>query len=149
MGATAAPGNLEQLRAWDGGEGDHWTEHEDRYNAASQRFDPHLFAAANVAVSERILDFGCGCGLSTRQAARLTQTGAVLGVDLSRRMVERARRRAGEEGLDNVRFEQADVQTRRFQPDTYEVAISRFGSMFFADPVAAFRNVYAALAPGG
>lgn len=149
MNAATAPGNLEQLRAWDGGEGEHWTEHEDRYNAASQRFDPHLFAAARVMAGERVLDLGCGCGRSTRQAARLTRTGAVLGLDLSRRMIERARRRAGEEGLDNVRFEQADAQTRRFQPDAYEVAISRFGCMFFADPVTAFRNVCAALAPDG
>jgi SAM-dependent methyltransferase len=149
VSATTAPGNLEQFRAWDGGEGEHWTEHEDRYNAAAQRFDPHLFAAANVVTGERVLDFGCGCGLSTRQAAHLTPTGAVLGVDLSRRMIERARRRADEEGLDNVRFEQADAQTHRFQPDTYELAISRFGCMFFADPIAAFRNVCTALTPGG
>ncbi len=146
MSTTPAPGNLDQLRAWDG---DHWTEQEERHNAASRRFDPHLFAAATVAVGERVLDFGCGCGLSTRQAARLTRTGAVLGVDLSRRMIERARVRADEEGLGNVRFEQADAQTHLFEPGSFEVAISRFGSMFFADPVAAFRNVRAALAAAG
>jgi ubiquinone/menaquinone biosynthesis C-methylase UbiE len=149
MTITSAPGNLDQARAWDGDEGDHWTVQEQRYNAASRRFDPYLFTAASLASGERVLDIGCGCGVSTRQAARMTETGAVLGVDLSRRMIQRARERAREEGLDNVTFEQADAQTHRFQHDAYDVVISRFGSMFFADPVTAFRNVHPALSTGG
>jgi SAM-dependent methyltransferase len=71
-----------------------------------------------------------------------------LGVDLSARMLERARERSAAEGIANVRFVQADAQVHPFD-DTFDVAISSFGAMFFADPVAAFGNIGGALRPGG
>ncbi len=83
----------------------------------------------------------------TREAARTART--VLGIDLSSEMLAYARRRASVEGLTNIRFKQADAQVHPFDPDSFDIAISRQGAMFFADPVAAFANVGRALRRGG
>ncbi|HET9052516.1 MAG TPA: class I SAM-dependent methyltransferase, partial [Candidatus Dormibacteraeota bacterium] len=149
MSSARPVANVDMARIWDGDEGDGWTEDEERYNAAAARFDAPLFDAAAIAAADAVLDLGCGCGATTREAARRAHAGNALGVDLSARMVERAAERARAEGLDNVRFEQADAQVHRFAPESVDVAISRFGAMFFADPLAAFTNLAAALRPGG
>jgi SAM-dependent methyltransferase len=73
--------------------------------------------------------------------------GSVLGVDLSGPMLSIAR--AAAEGLGNVELVQADAQVYEFEPGSFDAAVSRMGCMFFADPVAAFRNIRAALRPGG
>jgi ubiquinone/menaquinone biosynthesis C-methylase UbiE len=108
-----------------------------------------LRAAAGIRTGERVLDVGCGAGQTTREAARAAAPGAVLGVDLSAQALERARQRTAAEGLRNVTYEQADAQVHRFEPEGFDVAISRFGVMFFADPDAAFANIARALRPGG
>src|SRR5262245_52517412 len=109
---------------------------------------PHnerLRAAAAVQPGERVLDVGCGAGQTTLEAAHVA--GHVLGVDVSERMLERARRRAA--GAANVEFVLADAQVHAFEQGSFDVAISRCGLMFFADPVAAFANIRRALRPGG
>lgn len=141
--------NVEQTRAWDGVEGDIWTENEQWYNAASRHITPRLIAGAAIEPEDRVLDIGCGTGESTREAARTASSGSAFGIDLSSRMIDRARERAVEEGLANVRFERGDAQVYRFDPSTFDVAISRFGSMFFDDPIRAFTNVGDALKPRG
>ncbi len=141
--------NVEQTRAWDGVEGDLWTENEEWYNAAARYITPQLFAGAAIRPADRVLDIGCGTGATTRAAARIASSGSAFGIDLSSRMIERARERAAEEGLANVRFERGDAQVYRFDPSTFDVVISRFGSMFFDDPVQAFTNVCGALKPRG
>lgn len=146
MTESTAP-NSEQRRAWDGPEGDTWTDNEDVYNEAVGRHTRRLLDGAALAAGERILDVGCGCGETTRLAGR--NTGAALGIDLSSRMIARARERAAAEGLANVRFEQGDAQVHPFEPDAHDVAISRCGTMFFDDPVAAFANIATAIEPGG
>lgn len=133
--------NAEQAAAW-AGEADYWARHDERYNAAVRPHGARLLAAAAIDTGDRVLDLGCGCGDSTRQAARrATPDGEALGVDLSARMLERARQRTIEEGLTNVAFEQADAQVHPFDPERFDVALSRFGATFFGDPVAAFTNV--------
>ena len=141
--------NVEEAEDWDGAAGDHWTEHEARYNAGVRRHGRRLLAAARPAAADRVLDIGCGTGESTRDAARLAAAGRALGVDLSARMIARARERARAEGLANATFEQGDAQVYPFEAQGFDVALSRFGAMFFADPVAAFRNIGRALRPGG
>ena len=141
--------NVEQAEEWDGREGDHWVQHADRYDALSQRITPHLLDAGAVGAADRVLDVGCGCGLTSRAAAHAASAGSVLGVDLSAAMLQEAERRARAEGLTNVRFEQGDVQVHAFSPAAFDLAISRFGVMFFEDPVAAFANVASAIRPGG
>jgi len=107
-------------------------------------------AAAAIAPGEAVLDIGCGNGLTSRDAARAAGPGGeVLGVDLSGPMLARAEQSAKDEGLGTIRFEQADAQVHPFEAGAFDVAISRFGVMFFADPVAAFTNIASALRPGG
>jgi SAM-dependent methyltransferase len=141
--------NVEQARAWNGEEGDRWTEREARYNAACRRHSVRLLRAARIGSSDQVLDIGCGCGESTRDAAREARSGWVLGVDLSARMLARARERSLAEGVLNTRFELADAQVHPFEAQAFDLAISRFGAMFFEDSLAAFRNVGRSLRPGG
>ena len=140
--------NVEMAKAW-AEEGERWAEQAERYDATVRRHGLRLLEAARIAADDRVLDIGCGCGETTRDAARRAVSGLALGVDLSARMVERARERARGEGLTNVRFEQADAQVYPFEREGFDLAISRFGGMFFADPVAAFGNIGRALRPGG
>ncbi len=141
------PANTAQLGAWDGAQGAYWAAKADRFDRAVARYDPAFLAAADLHPGDRVLDVGCGTGRTTRDAARIT--GSALGVDLSSAMLEVARQRAADEGLTGVRFEQADAQVAAFPPAGFDVAISRTGAMFFADPVAALANVGRALVPGG
>ncbi|WP_328473019.1 class I SAM-dependent methyltransferase [Actinoplanes sp. NBC_00393] len=115
------------------------------YDAELIRYRPVLHRF--VEPHDRVLDVGCGAGQTTRDAARAAVSGSALGVDVSAPAIERARTLA--DGLRNVAFERADVQTHRFEPGSFDLTVSRFGTMFFADPVAAFSNIAAALRPGG
>ncbi len=144
-----APDNGYALLAWDGEDGEYWAQEERIFDAAIQRYQEPFLAAARIEATDRVLDIGCGNGQTTRDAARLAAEGRVLGVDLSSRMLAVARRRASEEGLDNTEYLQADAQIHDFGAGSYDVAVSRTGAMFFADPVAAFSNIGRALRPGG
>ncbi len=146
-GVDVDPGNAAQLSAWDGAQGAFWAARADRFDRSVARYDAAFLAAADLRPGDRVLDVGCGSGRTTREAAR--RTGSAVGVDLSSAMLEVARRRAADEGLTGVRFEQADAQVAAFPPASFDVAISRTGAMFFADPVAALANVGRALVPGG
>ena len=79
----------------------------------------------------------------------MAQAGSALGVDISVPAIERARELAEAQGVRNVTFEQADAQVHRFRQERFDLAISRFGTMFFADPVTAFTNIGRALRPSG
>jgi SAM-dependent methyltransferase len=127
--------------------GAHRVNHPDQDDAEVARHDVHFRAAAAVGEHDRVLDIGCGSGQSARAAAESARSGRVLGVDLSGPLLERAR--ALSAGLDNLEFLQVDAQTHEFTPGGFDLAISRFGTMFFDDPDAAFANIAAALRPGG
>ena len=142
-------GNSEQLRAWNGDEGAHWATHADHFDRSVAAYHQPFLDAAAIATGDRVLDIGCGTGQTTRDAARAAARGFALGVDLSGAMLAVARRRAAEEGVANARFAQADAQVHPFDPESFDVAISRTGAMFFRDPVAAFANVAGALRPDG
>jgi SAM-dependent methyltransferase len=105
--------------------------------------------ACDIRPADRVLDIGCGTGRTTRDAARSAGEGSALGVDLSASMIERARELARAERVHNVAFEQGDAQVQRFPEARFDLAISRFGTMFFDDPVAAFANIAVALRPAG
>src|SRR5690349_14636183 len=128
--------NVEQAVEWDGPAGAHRTKHARVFDAEARPHNERFRAATGVAPRDRVLDIGCGTGQSTRDAARAALTGSALGIDLSAQMLEHARRISREEGLANVSFEQADAQVHPFPADGFDIAISRFGSMFFDDPVA-------------
>jgi SAM-dependent methyltransferase len=123
--------------------------HAERLDAELRRHNEALRAATGIGSGDRVLDIGCGAGQSTRDAARVAVEGSVLGVDISEQVLARARQLAADEGLGNVSFERADAEIHPFRPAHFDVVISRFGTMFFADPVAAFGNIGRALRPGG
>jgi SAM-dependent methyltransferase len=120
----------------------------DFYDVELRAHHEHLRAAYGIRADDEVVDIGCGTGLTTREAARAAAPGRVLGVDVSGRMLERAHQLTAAEGLDNVRYELGDAQVHRFDPAGFDVAISRFGTMFFSDPAAAFANIACALRPG-
>jgi ubiquinone/menaquinone biosynthesis C-methylase UbiE len=119
------------------------------YDAELRRHNDRLRAAAGVRLDDDVLDVGCGAGQTTREAAQAARAGSAHGVDLAATAIERAREAARADGLRNVTFEQADAQVHPFPPERFDLAISRFGTMFFADPVAAFANIGRALRPAG
>ena len=141
--------NVEMAAAWDGDEGDDWAEDWQRYDRAVAVFQRALVERASIARDAEVLDVGCGNGETTRAAARAAVEGSALGVDLSSRMLARARELAAAEGLSNARFEQADAQVHDFGPSRFDVVVSRFGTLFFADRQAAFSNIAASLRKGG
>ena len=124
------------------------TSGPDFYDVELRAHHDHLRAAYGLTSGAGVLDIGCGTGLTTRQAARAAAPGRVVGVDVSARMLDRARQLTADERLDNVRYELGDAQVHQFDPAGFDLAISRFGTMFFSDPAVAFANIAAALRPG-
>jgi len=99
---------------------------------------------------DRVLDIGCGAGATCVAAAeRVGARGSVLGVDVSSPLPLRAVRRIEARGLQNVELAQVDAERHVFVSGAFDLAISRFGTMFFADPVLTFANIASALLPGG
>jgi len=146
---TSSIANVDMARAWDGPDGDDWTDHADRYEASGRWIWARFEGDVPIGPADDVLDVGCGTGKSTLAAARRAAEGAVLGVDLSSRMLGLARARAAAEGVTNVTFRQTDAQVEPFAPASRDLVISSYGAMFFADPVAAFSYLGAALRPGG
>jgi SAM-dependent methyltransferase len=141
--------NVEQAEAWNGDEGRCWAAQDEHFDAAVRGHTDLLFGAAAIAPGDAVLDVGCGTGLTTRLAARAASSGTALGLDLSTLMLQRARDVSRAEGIANVTFVDGDAQVYAFDAGTIDVVISRFGAMFFADPVAAFRNIAGALRSDG
>jgi SAM-dependent methyltransferase len=141
--------NREQAAHWNSSdEAGHWIDQQGRYDQMLEPFIDILTNAAQLAAGDRVLDVGCGCGATSVAAARVVAPGTVVGVDLSGPMLGQARTDAQRDGVDNVTFEQADAQTHGFDLDAFDAVISRFGVMFFDDPVAAFTNIHNAASNG-
>jgi SAM-dependent methyltransferase len=119
------------------------------YDAELRLHNEALRRACRIRPHDHVLDIGCGTGLTTREAARTAHAANALGVDTSAPAIERARDLARAAGLHNVTFECVDAQVHRFASGSFDVAISRFGTMFFDDPAAAFANIGRALRPAG
>ena len=119
------------------------------YDAELQRHNQVLRRRYGIRPDDHVLDIGCGTGQTTREAARLARSGSALGVDVSAAMIERARELTDGTELSNVSFERVDAESHPFSSESFDVAISRFGTMFFAHPVAAFTNIRRGLRPGG
>lgn len=140
--------NAEQREYWNSDEGAIWVTDEARYDEMLAPFSAALLDAAAPASDATLLDVGCGTGATTIAAARLASGGVTTGIDISRPMIEGARRRAEREGVTNAAFEVCDAQVDPI-PTRPDLLLSRFGVMFFDDPVAAFGNLHGAIEPGG
>jgi SAM-dependent methyltransferase len=142
--------NTDQAEHWNAGDGvAHWVRNQDRYDRMNAPFAAMILDAAGLRPGTDVLDVGCGCGGTTLAAARLVAPGQAVGLDLSGPMLARARAGAEAAGLGNAEFRQGDAQVHPLEPGRFGAVLSRFGVMFFADPVAAFANLARALRPGG
>jgi SAM-dependent methyltransferase len=141
--------NSEQIEFWSGAAGDLWVRFQTMLDGQLEPFGKAVLRTAAVAEGMHVIDVGCGCGATALAAAQAVgASGSVLGVDISPPMLARARERAAELRLDNLRLAQADAQTHAFPAGAADRVISRFGVMFFDDPSAAFCNVAGAMAAG-
>ena len=144
---TAAEVQSEQARLWNGVKGRAWVDGQPLLDRVFQPFEALL--AGDIEPHERIVDVGCGTGAITRAAARrLGPAGSATGIDLSQPMIEAARQRAQAEQVD-ARFLCADAGSHGFPTGSVDRIVSRFGVMFFADPVRAFANLRQACRPDG
>ncbi len=142
--------NSAQAAHWNSTAGaGHWITHQARHDRMLEPFLTMILGAAAIRSGDRVLDVGCGCGATTRAAASLAAPAEVAGVDLSAAMLARASDDARSARLLNASFIEGDAQVHPFEPATFDVVISRFGLMFFADPVAAFTNLRRATKGGG
>jgi len=141
--------NAAQIEYWNTSAGETWARFQE---ALDRQVEPLGLAAMDVlcpAEGEHIVDIGCGCGqTSLALAARVRPSGSVVGVDISQPMLDVAFRRPRTADLQ-VTFRKLDAQTGDLGDGLFDAAFSRFGVMFFSDPVAAFANIRASLKPGG
>jgi ubiquinone/menaquinone biosynthesis C-methylase UbiE len=144
-----ATANEEAIRAWDGPLFDAFVRFRHVMTTGLGAHGEQALRLVAPRPGQRVLDIGCGFGDATRRIAGLVgATGEVLGVDAAPRFIEAASQEAAEAGVGNVRFAVADIETTAFD-ERFDLAFSRMGTMFFANPVAAMRNVRKALHPGG
>jgi SAM-dependent methyltransferase len=142
------PNDNEQAALWNGRAGRAWIDGQATLDRMFSAFEDLLADTVRNASARRVLDVGCGTGGTTLAAARAAGAqGECLGVDISQPMIAVARGRAEREG-STARFVAADVQTHAFEPARFDLVISRFGVMFFDDPVAAFTNLRRAASAG-
>ena len=141
-------GNAGQKEFWNQAVGQVWAELQDQLDRQLRPLGEAGLQALAPVPGEAVLDIGCGCGDTSFALARMVgETGAVLGLDISEPMLTVAHQRA--DGLASPSFTLADAQTAELGIARFDAAFSRFGVMFFADPVAAFANIRRMLKPQG
>jgi ubiquinone/menaquinone biosynthesis C-methylase UbiE len=142
--------NEEAIRAWDGPLYDRFVRFRETVTSGLGAHGEEALRVHPPAPGQRVLDIGCGFGDTTQRIAGLVGSGGeAVGVDAAPRFIEDAISEAEEAGVSNARFLVADVQETLSGEGGFDLAFSRMGTMFFANPVAAMRNVCAALVPGG
>jgi SAM-dependent methyltransferase len=140
--------NAAQAEYWSGAGGQRWIDHQQHQDQVLGPVSDLLMAAAGAKPGENVIDLGCGCGATTIDfAERVRPGGEAIGLDVSEPMLARARERASPDLP--IRFVHADATVHDFAPDWADLIVSRFGVMFFADPVRSFANVRQGLKGGG
>jgi SAM-dependent methyltransferase len=149
MTTGSTDGNQEQIDYWNGDAGARWVIAQQQIDELLQPITDAAFRTAAVGPGSDVIEIGCGCGSTTLAlAAQVGPSGSVLGVDVSSPMLAQARARL-DAAPARVSLELADASAYAFAPASADLIFSRFGVMFFSDPVAAFANMRVALRPGG
>jgi SAM-dependent methyltransferase len=141
--------NAEAIQAWDGPLYDRFLRFREVLTTGLGAHGEEALRLVPPQPGQRVLDIGCGFGDTTQRIADLVgPTGEAVGLDAAARFIETATAEAAEAGVSNARFQVADMQTTGLE-ERFDLAFSRMGTMFFANPVPAMRNVREALVPGG
>jgi SAM-dependent methyltransferase len=150
MAAESLDANAAQCRYWNTVAGPRWVATPGFRERRNQESTALLLARLGLTGGESVLEIGCGTGALTAPVAEaIGEHGRLVAVDISEPMLGAARQRIGERGLRNVSLLHGDAQVFAFEPAGFDLATSRMGVMFFADPAAAFLNIGGALKPGG
>lgn len=148
--AENSDANPDQAEYWNSGPGKKWIGFQEILDTVFLNVSERLVERSNPERAEKILDIGCGTGALTMEfASQVGPRGLVFGVDISGPLVGRAEERRSDNKFNHVEFMVSDAQTQTLPPSRFDLMASRFGVMFFSDPVAAFKNLSLALRPGG
>ena len=140
--------NADQIAYWNGPGGQHWADRQQTQDILLTPVSEVLIDRAGPRSGERIIDVGCGCGaVAIALAEKVGPTGRVLGIDISAPMLGRARQMAPAGAP--VDFVLADATVYPFEPASFDLLVSRFGVMFFAEPAPSFANMRKAMRPAG
>jgi ubiquinone/menaquinone biosynthesis C-methylase UbiE len=140
--------NDEQYEFWNKGIGQKWVKEDDAMNGRFAILTKEFFARANINKNDKILDIGCGSGITSFEASKLVgKDGYVLGADISEILLDLAKKKFS--NIENLEFKYCDVQSYNFEKNVFSKVISRFGVMFFKSPIKAFRNIYNSIQEGG
>lgn len=142
--------NAEQIEYWNEVSGPKWVAMQEELDEQLEPLQGALIAYIGAKSGDAILDIGCGCGATSLALAGIVGAGgSVTGLDISRPMLDRAMQRGEQAGRENISFEEGDAQTQVLDDAAYDIVTSRFGIMFFADPLTAFVNFKSSLKADG
>ena len=134
--------NVDQRKFWNESKGKSWVELQPNIDELFKPISEKVISTLDARSGERILDIGCGTGgMGFILSERVGQSGLVCGYDISQTMLEFAEKRRKERKIENIKYVEADLQTHKFNSDTFDALFSRFGVMFFENPVEAFNNL--------
>ena len=140
--------NDEQFEFWNEGIGKKWVEEDDSMNERLSILTKELFLRSNINRNDKILDIGCGGGQTSFEASeKVSENGYVVGADISKILLDLAKSKYA--NTKNLEFKYCDVQNYKFRENSFNKVISRFGVMFFENPIEAFKNIYNSIQEGG
>ena len=140
--------NDEQYEYWNKGIGQKWVKEDNSLNERFAILTKKFFSRANINKNEKVLDIGCGGGITSFEASKLVgKDGYVLGADISEILLDLAKKNYS--NIENLEFKYCDVQNYKFKKNIFSKVISRFGVMFFENPIVAFKNIYNSIQDGG
>ena len=140
--------NDEQYEFWNKGIGQKWVKEDNSLNERFAILTKEFFAKANINKNDKVLDIGCGGGVTSFEASKLVgKNGYVLGADISKILLDLAKKNFS--NIENLEFKYCDVQNYNFEKNIFNKVISRFGVMFFENPIVAFKNIFSSIQDGG
>jgi len=147
---SSSQSNSDQEKYWNSNAGSKWVKFQDELDRLLERVNDRLLQRSEIELGGRVVDIGCGTGATTMSVASLVgESGLVVGVDISKTLLDCAKSRSSKISGVHIEYTLADAQTWRFKADSFDLVTSRFGMMFFANPVLAFKNLAVALRKGG